>query len=300
MEGINVLLTIYTPTYNRAELLPRLYNSLCRQTCKEFEWMIIDDGSTDNTQSLIEQWKKENFLRISYFYKENGGVHTAREFAYESIKSELIWGVDSDDWVVDDAVEKILAIWNSKKDDNLCGIFAPVKDYSGSVPSIKYPDVESVSFQDLFYKFKSHGDQTIIIRSNVIKKLRKFPVFENEKLVSESYKWIQIPNNMRFLILRDFTTYIEYQPNGYTHNVRTGFFKNLQGYHELYRIHIQYCVYLSQKIEYCVKYIISSFFLKQKKIVRNSPNVFLTILLYPIGFFLYLIFSLKWAKYRNL
>ena len=117
------LITIYTPTYNRKNLLPRLYDSLCNQTCKNFIWLVVDDGSSDGTGALINLWKQSSPFQIEYVYKENGGVHTAREIAFEIAKTELLWGVDSDDWLINDAVEKVQTLWNKKKGTYL-GIFA--------------------------------------------------------------------------------------------------------------------------------------------------------------------------------
>ena len=92
-----MLLTILTPTYNRAGMLPQLYNSLKKQACKDFEWVIVDDGSTDNTQEVVKAWLLGSDFPIRYFYKENGGKHTALNYAVQKIESELTFIVDSDD-----------------------------------------------------------------------------------------------------------------------------------------------------------------------------------------------------------
>ena len=82
-------LTIFTPTYNRAHTLKRTYESLCRQTCNDFEWLIIDDGSTDNTKGLVNTWIADNVLSIRYIYQENGGLYTGYNTAYANITTEL-------------------------------------------------------------------------------------------------------------------------------------------------------------------------------------------------------------------
>lgn len=105
-------MTIFTPTYNRAHTIGRMYESLKTQNCKEFIWLIIDDGSTDNTSKLVEQWKNESCgFEIRYIYKENGGMHTAHNIAYENIDTELNMCIDSDDCVAEGAVKKILDKW---------------------------------------------------------------------------------------------------------------------------------------------------------------------------------------------
>ena len=104
-------LTIFTPAYNRAHTIGRTYESLCRQTCKDFEWLIVDDGSSDNTRALVEGWIKENRIPIRYIYQQNQGMHGAHNTAYRNIETELNTCIDSDDYMPDDAVEKIITFW---------------------------------------------------------------------------------------------------------------------------------------------------------------------------------------------
>ena len=102
-------LTIFTPTYNRAHTLVRTYNSLCQQTCKDFEWLIIDDGSTDNTRVVVEKWICNSDFKIRYIYQENQGMHGAHNTAYRNITTELNTCIDSDDYMPIDAVENIIS-----------------------------------------------------------------------------------------------------------------------------------------------------------------------------------------------
>ena len=101
-------LTVFTPAFNRAHTLVRTYESLCRQTCQDFCWLVVDDGSTDNTRQLVEGWIEEGRIPVRYIYKENGGLHTAYNTAYANIDTELNMCVDSDDFLPDDAVDLIL------------------------------------------------------------------------------------------------------------------------------------------------------------------------------------------------
>ena len=101
------MITIFTPTYNRKKTLPKLYESLKNQNDKDFEWLIVDDGSSDGTDKLIEEYKKENILNIRYFYKENGGKQRAVNFGVEKSQGEYFFIVDSDDFLSSDAVSKI-------------------------------------------------------------------------------------------------------------------------------------------------------------------------------------------------
>ena len=107
-------LTVFTPTYNRAHTLGRTYQSLCSQTCKDFEWLVVDDGSTDDTKSLVNKWHAENHISIRYIYKENGGLYTGYNTAYMNIDSELCVCIDSDDYMPDNAVELIVSHWTQR------------------------------------------------------------------------------------------------------------------------------------------------------------------------------------------
>ena len=102
------ILTVFTPTYNRAYILPKCYESLTKQTCKEFVWVIIDDGSTDDTAELVKKWIEEDKIEIRYYYQDNKGMHGAHNKAYEVIDTELNVCIDSDDYMTDDAVEIIV------------------------------------------------------------------------------------------------------------------------------------------------------------------------------------------------
>jgi len=104
-------LTIFTPAYNRAHTIGRTYESLCRQTLQDFEWLVVDDGSSDNTRELVEGWIAEGRIPIRYIYQENQGMHGAHNTAYRNITTPLNTCVDSDDWMPDDAVEKIVSFW---------------------------------------------------------------------------------------------------------------------------------------------------------------------------------------------
>ena len=123
------MLTVFTPAYNRAYTIHKCYESLKRQTCKDFEWLIIDDGSTDNTKELVDKWMKEkNDFKIRYIYQKNQGMHGAHNTAYENINTELNVCIDSDDYMPDNAVEKIKEAWEkvrgNKKISGLAGLDA--------------------------------------------------------------------------------------------------------------------------------------------------------------------------------
>ena len=127
-------LTVFTPTYNRADTLLRTYESLCVQDCKDFIWLIIDDGSDDCTAQRIDSWKhKENGFEIQYIYKENGGMHTAHNTAYENIHTELNVCIDSDDKMAPGAVRKIKDTWKKIRSQGYAGMIALDADFFGNI-----------------------------------------------------------------------------------------------------------------------------------------------------------------------
>ena len=102
------MITVFTPTYNRAYIIPKLYESLKRQTVKDFEWLVVDDGSTDNTSELLAEWTKENDFPVRYIWQPNGGKPRAITKALAEAKGEWFFIVDSDDFISDDAIETII------------------------------------------------------------------------------------------------------------------------------------------------------------------------------------------------
>lgn len=292
-------ITVYTPTYNRKNTLERVYNSLKRQTIKKFIWLIIDDGSTDGTEEIVKKWiAEEKNFQIQYRYKENGGVHTARDLAYALCRTELIFSVDSDDWLMDDAIERILNYWELNNDGSYAGIFARDIFEDGKDICPNFPKVFSATYQEFTYKYKCFSEKTTILKKDIINKIKKTPVFKDEKLVGEGYKWIQLPNDKKFLLLQEPIGYKEFQKDGYTADSKNVIFKNPKGFRENYKQHIISAIYLKPKIKGILGYIVCSIILKDKKMIKNSPNKSLVILFLPLGFFVYLYLK-KRRKDRN-
>ena len=147
-------LTVFTPSYNRAYTLHKCYESLLRQTSKDFTWLIIDDGSSDNTKELVDSWINENKIEINYIYQENQGMHGAHNTAYKNIKTELNVCIDSDDYMPDDAVKKIISFWNKNKRSDLAGIMALDAYTDGKVIGDKFPnELKESTYFDIYNKY---------------------------------------------------------------------------------------------------------------------------------------------------
>ena len=148
--------TIFTPTYNRKELLKNLYESLKNQTYKDFEWIIVNDGSSDGTELSVRQFLDEKILDIKYFYKENGGKQRAYNYGVEKARGELFICLDSDDKYVDNALETILKYWKKYENDREIAGMGYLSIYeNGEVIGTKFPKDEMITTQfDIYNKYK--------------------------------------------------------------------------------------------------------------------------------------------------
>ena len=185
-------IAILTPTYNRAHTLNRCFESLCNQTCKEFIWVIIDDGSTDNTKEVINEFLEESPFEIIYKYKENGGKHTALNVGVDIIDTELTFIVDSDDILTPDAIETIYENWKKIKSKNLCGI-SFLRGYSkDKVIGSLFPKNNTIyNGIDIQFRYNVKGDKAEVWRTDLLKKF-KFPVYGDEKFLGENIVWWKI------------------------------------------------------------------------------------------------------------
>ena len=236
-------LTVFTPTYNRAHTLGRTYESLCKQKCKEFIWLIVDDGSTDQTKELVRKWQKQdNGFEIQYIYKENGGMHTAHNTAYANIHTELNICIDSDDKMASDAVEKIKVIWEQIRDKNYAGIIALDSDFNGNIIGKSFSDDMRETTLGGYYAAGGQGDKKLIYRTDVINSVPEYPVFSGEKYVGLVYKYTLIDQKYKLYVLNDAVCEVEYQPNGSSGTMWRQYLQNPRGFAFLRKTAMQYPV----------------------------------------------------------
>ena len=215
------MLTVFTPTYNRADLLPCAYEALQRQTSSNFKWLVIDDGSTDNTKDLVESWVKENKIDITYVYKENGGLHTGYNKAAELIDTEICVCIDSDDYMPDDAVEIINKFWNEHRSDKLAG-FIGLDYYDGKDEPIggHIEEVsEPVHLSEITTKLHHYGDTKMVIRVDLFKKVAPQPSFPGEKNFNPIYMLLKIDQTHPWLTIDKNLCFVDYQENGMAANI---------------------------------------------------------------------------------
>lgn len=214
----STLLTIFTPTYNRAHFLYRLYKSLERQIDFDFEWIVVDDGSSDNTPSLMKKLcSMGSPFPIKYIQTNNGGKHRAINKGVKKASGQWFLILDSDDWLSNDAVAIIKRrITTIKNDNRYCGItglrVTPELKTIGT--ECKYETLDTTFF-DYRFKFKIHGDRAEVIKTDIMRE-HPFPEFENEKFLGEAVVWNGISSKYLTRFTNDKFYICEYQPGGLT------------------------------------------------------------------------------------
>lgn len=288
------LLTVFTPAYNRASTLPRTYQSLCEQECKDFIWLIVDDGSSDNTRELVEGWKnQDNGFEIQYIYKKNGGMHTAHNVAYENIHTELNVCIDSDDKMAAGAVEKIKKAWSEVREKDYAGLIGLDADmFTGKVIGKGFPDDLKETTLGGYYASGGTGDKKLVYRTDIINSVPPYPVFEGEKYVGLVYKYTLIDQKYKLSVLNDVLCDVEYQADGSSNTMFRQYLKNPNGFAFLRKVAMTYPTSRKRLIRDSIHYCSSSFIAKNKKYIKESPRKLLTIICTPIGAFLTI--YIKW------
>ena len=289
----NRTLTIFTPAYNRAHTLHLGYEALLRQTCKDFEWLIIDDGSTDNTRELVARWMEENKIPIRYHYQENQGMHGAHNTAYRLIDTELNTCIDSDDYMPDDAVEKIVSFWKKYGNDKVAGIIGLDQTIQGKVIGTTFPkDLKETTLLD-FYRSGGKGDKKLVYRTDVVKTYPPYPIFPGEKYVGLSYLYMLIDQDYKLLTLNTPLVTVEYQQDGSSINMYKQYWNNPKGFAFLRKEFMPYTKGFTERFRTCIHYVSSSIISKNKHFLQESPLKLLTFLAIIPGCLLYLYIKYK-------
>ena len=281
-------ITIVTPTYNRAHTLPHLYDSLCQQTNQNFDWLIIDDGSNDNTKELCQEFAGQNF-KVQYIYKDNGGKHTALNLAIDIVTTELFFIVDSDDFLTVDAIQTILNDWETIKDKDLCGI-SYLRGYSAdAVIGDKHPKDHVIdNFNQVRFNQHIDGDKAEVWVTECLKEYR-FPVFEGERFMGESWMWAQLAFKRDMLMVNKIIYITEYLEGGLSRSGRTLRIKCPQGGRESALIGMNLAFDLRTRIKMSIIYVAYSLFAhKSLSAIFKMPYPFIVALTLPFGWALYL------------
>lgn len=289
-----VTLTVFTPVYNRAHTLPRTYESLCIQDCKDFMWLIIDDGSTDGVESLIREWqKKDNGFEIQYIYKENGGMHTAHNTAYENIHTELNVCIDSDDKMAVGAVRKIKGTWEKVRDKGYAGIIALDSDFDGNIIGKGFDENVIETTLGGYYAAGGTGDKKLVYRTDVINSVPPYPVFPGEKYVGLVYKYTLIDQKYKLYVMHEIVCEVEYQADGSTGTMWKQYLMNPKGFAFLRKVAMKYPTSKKRMIIDCIHYCSSSQIERNRNYIKESPRKMLTIFCSPLGWILTMLIRKK-------
>lgn len=315
-------LTVFSPTYNRKHTLSRTYESLCRQKCPDFDWLVIDDGSSDGTREWIESlgekvvcegkcfdWMgreldgvdENHFViqtagfSIEYVYKPNGGLYTGYNTAYATITTELCVCVDSDDYMPDDAVEKIVKKWKTRPGDkDYCGILGldfnvvDGKPIGGFFPDGIYECNEM--------EFPHAGDTKEVMRTDLMRQVAPMEGFEGERNFNPWYMMMQVLDRYPILVINDNLCWVEYQigKDSMSQGIWRQYLNSPKSYakHRIMSMTLKHNSFVN-KLRLCAHYVSSCMIAKDKDWLRNSPLKFLTILMAPVGVVLTLIIYYK-------
>lgn len=285
------MITIFTPTYNRAHLLSRLKECLDNQTCRDFEWIIVDDGSTDNTSELVGSWQSQNLLYpMKYIKQTNQGKHIAFNTAVSHAKGEWFICVDSDDFLTENAVSTIFSDANVVS-DSCVGIVYP-RNLKGSNKEKEWEKIDGTSVDIIDLKIKyAIPESAIVMRVNDIKNI-PFPKIKDEIFIPESWLYQKLIPKGNFFV-HNIAFYVsEYFDDGLTKNIWRLWKNNpigvLSDISEKYELLDKYDfrIRIIEKIK-CIININTICMASKKNVLKNSPSVGMSLLFYFPSIFFY-------------
>lgn len=254
-------LSIVTPTYNRGHLLSNCFYSLLHQTDLDFEWIIVDDGSSDNTADVVSSFQTDMFP-IVYLQKENGGKHTALNEAYSNIRGQYVLFLDSDDYLTEDAVAKVRQAWNYWNNYSDIAIVTFLKGPDKADPNCTAP-IANIPVDILRYKRRiiHSSDCCEVIRAEILKQY-PFPVFEGERFLSECALWNRVAKTHKCVYINEVIYICEYLEGGLTQSGRSLRIRNPRGGMYICNLRMGKNNYLLQRLKYSMLYCCYGFFAK--------------------------------------
>jgi glycosyltransferase involved in cell wall biosynthesis len=291
-------ITVITPTYNRAYILHKCYESLVNQTCSDFLWMVVDDGSTDNTEGLVKKWILDNKLEIIYYKKSNGGKASALNFAFEKIDTDYWVCLDSDDTFSSNAIEIAINELEKIRDDcRYCGLLALRNSPSGDILGGKRipAGVSEATLMEIIDKYKICSEFIQFYKTKITSEYR-FPIIPGEKFISPEYLSAELNRKYKFKVSQEIYCYCEYLLDGLTKNKINVIKKNPKGY----TLRVLQAFELSESFimrsKQCLNYIAGCMLSNDKDCIKKSPHKFMTILYYPLG---WLVYKIRFGRKRH-
>ena len=249
------MITILTPTYNRANLLNRLYQSLCQQTYENFEWIVVNDGSKDNTDEVVQSFVAEKKINIIYIKQENGGKHRAVNRGVKEAKGELLFIADSDDWLLPNSLETVAEMYQDIANDHLfagvCGldVYADGTVIGGGMPQ----DVIDCNAIDIRMIYHVGGDLKEVFKTDVLREI-PFPEIVGESFCPEVAVWNRIAKKYKLRYFNKPIYMVEYQPEGITSNITKARMKSPIASTTCYQEMMEFDIPLKTKIRSAINY----------------------------------------------
>lgn len=291
--------TVFTATFNRAHTLHRVYTSLAQQTFNDFEWLVVDDGSTDNTSQMIKAWKKEASFPIRYIQQDNMGKHIAFNRGVELAEGELLLVLDSDDGCVPNALKRFKYHWDNiddQKRPQFSGVTSLCEDQDGRLVGDPFSqDIMDSDSLELRYRYKVQGEKWGFQRTDI---LRQYPFPEDlrQTYVPEDIVWNRIARKYKTRFINEPLRIYWIEGSSMVHGQDPG--KNAVGGR------MQHCDALNNDIKWFryapMRFLLSALhysrfsfhvgvgLTKQLSALRNSFSKALWLLMLPAGFFMYL------------
>lgn len=251
------LITVFTPTYNRGAFLYKIFESLSQQTFKDFEWIVVDDGSSDNTKDMMDKIIAGcHSFPIRYINKENGGKHTAINLGTKLAKGELFFIVDSDDTLMDTALQTVADEWNKVKDNVQIGgiVGLDVNSKTGEIIGGGLPqDVIDCDAMEIRYKYHVNGDLKEVFKTDVLREF-PFPEIKGERFCPEQLVWFRIAQKYKLRYVNKPIYKVEYQPDGITSGIVKARMESPVATCMTYSEMLAYSIPFVQKIKAAINY----------------------------------------------
>lgn len=294
---MNKKLTIFTPTYNRKHTISRIYKSILRQENRLFndiEWLIVDDGSLDDTESLVNTWIKEQPpFTLNYIKQKNGGKHTAFNRAVQEAQGEFFFTVDSDDWLGENSIKDILIHFDAiHNNESLAGIIALKCFPTGKLIGIPYPKENFISSIYGLSLQGYAGERSLVFKTKILLQY-PFPIIQGERFIGECVVYDKIDEKYKFFVSNRILTVCEYQEDGLTGNMFRIMMQNAIGYKIYYAQRIDLAKSLRERIGYAIRYNAFNLLKEDSQYNYKGKYKMLVNLMLPLGLGTYFYYKLK-------
>ncbi|MDO6802843.1 glycosyltransferase family 2 protein [Wenyingzhuangia sp. 1_MG-2023] len=265
-------ITVFVPTYNRAKLLPTLLNSLATQDFKQFELLVIDDGSTDDTKTLIDEWILKDKFKINYVYQENAGKHDAYNRGIKEVNTELFVEIDSDDYFLPNALSSVIKAWDNNKNEEVGSLQYLCQYEDGRLIGDRF--VKTISNNYEIRKVdKIRGDKGMVYESSRLKEFSLPEDIKGENIII-SILHNRVSSKYKVLCLNEILVVKDYLEGGITSNLRKKTKPRCQSFAVQYNEFNYFDISLVKYIHYNSKYVKNALMAKKtiKEIFNNAIN----------------------------